>query len=86
MQNTLQVSLTEIGIQNDLVEKGPTLSNKSIQPSVKIHMDQSAQKYNTLDAVDRSIQHTVFYADDSAQYGSSMKSKKPEMFNKSIQE
>lgn len=45
------------------------MSDKSIQQSVKNPVDQSVQKYETISNRDRSIQHTVFYQEDSVQYG-----------------
>ena len=82
--NTIELN-SEKGIQNT-IDHGPDVSHKSIQPSERKVIDQSAQKYSTIDAVDRSVQRTVFYQDDqSMQYAESMKSKKPSMKNQSIQ-
>ena len=65
--NTIDYN-SEKGIQNT-IDHGPDVSNKSIQPSNRKLVDQSAQKYSTIDGVDRSVQRTVFYQDDqSMQY------------------
>ena len=83
--NTIDYYKSEKGIQNT-IDHGPDVSNKSIQPSDRKLVDQSAQRYSTIDGVDRSVQRTVFYQDDqSMQYAESMKSKKPSMKNQSIQ-
>ena len=83
--NTINTLKSEKAIQNT-IDHGPNVSNKSIQPSERKAVDQSAQRYSTIDVEDRSVQRTIFYQEDqSMQYAQSMQSKKPSAKNQSVQ-
>ena len=67
IQNSIQQA-SEIGIQNT-IDHGPDVSTKSIQPSLNKLVDQSVQRYTTIDAVDQSVQGSMLHQQDqSMQY------------------
>lgn len=83
-------AISDKGVQNT-IDDGlesikPNVTNKSIQPSERRFADQSAQRFSSLEPVDRSAQRTIFFQEDeSMQYAESMSPKKPSLKNQSVQ-